>query len=77
MKWRFGGGRSGARERQNSNNFIRNDRSSSSRLRSGLRARTNRDRIRCFKCREYDHFAKDCLNSDIEKMSEQYNKCLI
>ena len=39
-----------------------------------------RDRIRCFKCREYDCFAKDCLNiSDTEKeQSEQrYNKCLI
>ena len=21
------------------------------------------DRIRCYKCREYDHFAKDCLTS--------------
>ena len=23
---------------------------------------TNRDRIRCFKCREYDHFANECPN---------------
>ena len=22
----------------------------------------NRDRIRCFKCREYNHFANECLN---------------
>ena len=22
----------------------------------------NRDRIRCFKCGEYDHFANECLN---------------
>ena len=21
----------------------------------------NRDRMRCFKCREYDHFANECL----------------
>ena len=29
---------------------------------------TNRDRIRYFKCKEYDHFAKDCPNiSDTEK----------
>ena len=33
---------------------------SSSRLRSGSRASTNRDRIRYYNCREYDHFARDC-----------------
>ena len=33
---------------------------SSSRL--GSRTSTNRDRIRCFKCKEYDHFANECLN---------------
>ena len=33
---------------------------SSSRL--GLRTSINRDRIRCFKCREYDHFANECPN---------------
>ena len=33
---------------------------SSSRSRS--RNSTNRDRIRCFKCREYDHFANECPN---------------
>ena len=34
---------------------------------------TNRDRIRCFKSRKYNHFAKDCPNiSDTEKeQSEQ------
>ena len=25
----------------------------------------NRDRIRCFRCREYDHFANECPNSGI------------
>ena len=53
-------------ERQYSDSFSRNDRSSSSRSRSGSRASTNRDRIRYFKCREYDHFAKDCLNTQTE-----------
>ena len=33
---------------------------STSRL--GSRTSTNRDRIRCFKCREYDHFANECPN---------------
>ena len=23
----------------------------------------NRDRVRCYKCREYDHFANECPNS--------------
>ena len=48
------------------------------RCRSGSRGSTNRDRIRCFKCREYDHFAKDCVNiSDTEnKLSEQIQQML-
>ena len=38
------------------------DRSASNgRSRSGLRVSTNRDRIRCFECREYNHFARECL----------------
>ena len=32
------------------------------RSRSNLRVTSNRDRIRCFKCREYDHFANECPN---------------
>ena len=67
----FGRGRSRSREIQYSGNFSRNDRNSTSRSRSGLRASTNRDRIRCFKCREYDHFAEDCPNSQKEKEPEQ------
>ena len=40
----------------------RRDRSmSNGRSRSGSRASTNRARIRCFECREYNHFARDCL----------------
>ena len=73
----FGRGRSMSRERLYSGNFRRNDRSSS-RLRSGSRASNNRDRIKCFKCREYDHFAKGCLNiSDAEKENNQSrcNRC--
>ena len=70
-----GRGRSKSRERQYLGNFRRNERSSS-RSRSGSRASTNRNRIRCFKCREYDQFAKDCLNiSDTEK-EEQIQQML-
>ena len=33
-----------------------------SRSRSNLRTSTNRDRVQCFKCREYDQFANECPN---------------
>ena len=67
----FGRGKSRSRERQYSNNFRRNDQSSGSRSRSHSRASTNRDRTRCYKCREYAHFAKDCPNPETEIESEQ------
>ena len=35
---------------------------SESSSRSSLRTSTNRDRVQCFKCREYDHFANECPN---------------
>ena len=58
-------------EGQFSDNDRRNDRNGSIRSRSGSRASTNRDRIRCCKCREYDHFVKDCLTLKVEKETEQ------
>ena len=58
-------------------NDRRNDRRiSNSRLRLGLRLSTNRDKIRYYKHREYDHFAKDSPTSEEERESK-FNKCLI
>ena len=34
-----------------------------SRSRSNSRVRTNRDRIRCYRCQEYDHYASECQNA--------------
>ena len=71
-----------SRNRSRERTFTRNyssgrDRSSSnSRPRSGSRANTNRDRIRCYKCREYDHFARDCPNSREERDLEQLQQML-
>ena len=31
----------------------------------------NQDRIRCYKCRVYSHFGKDCPTSNIERKIEQ------
>ena len=47
-------------------------------LRSGSRVSTNRDRIRCYKCREYDQFAKKTVQHQNQKRKQnKYNKCLI
>ena len=65
--------RNRSRERTFTRNYSSNrDRSSSnSKLRSGSRANTNRDRIRCYKYREYNHFVRDCPNSREERELEQ------
>ena len=53
------------------------DRSSSNdRSRSESRASTNRDRIRCYTCREYGHFVRDCPNSREERDLEQLQHML-
>ena len=56
----------------------RNDRSASSgRSRSGSRVSTKIDRIRCFKCREYDHFARECPtrweNRETEQIQQMFS----
>ena len=33
-----------------------------SRSRSNSRISTNHDHVRCYRCREYDHFASECPN---------------
>ena len=45
--------------RQNANSRFR----PRSRSRSNSRVRTNRDRIRCYRCREYDHYVSECQNA--------------
>ena len=70
------------RSRPRQRNFTRDynnsrDRSSSnSRWKSGSRASTNRDRVRFYACREYDHFARDCTNSREERNLEQLQQML-
>ena len=60
--------------RNNGNNRTRS--TSQSRSRSGSRASINRDRSHCYKCREYDHFARDCPTSREKKEIEQLQQML-
>ena len=68
--------RSRSYERQNRDG--RDSKSTSnSRSRSGSRSSTNRDRIRCFECREYNHFAWECLtrqaSREVEQIQQMFN----
>ena len=52
---------------------------SSSRSRYNSRTSTNRDRVQCFKCREYDHFANECPNlvpDDSDRESDGARSCV-
>ena len=50
-----------SRERQISRTTSR-ERDTRSRSRSSPQVSTNRDRSRCYRCNEYDHFARECPN---------------
>ena len=39
---------------------------STSRSRPNSHISTNRDRIRCFRCNEYDHYLRDCPNASTD-----------
>ena len=52
---------------------IRNRYDLSLRSQSNSRVSKNRDRVRCFKCREYDHFANECPNLVIEDSDRESN----
>ena len=71
-------GRKRSRERTFAKNYSSGrDRSPhNSRSRSGSRASTNRDRIRCYNCREYDHFMRDCPNSREDRELERLQQML-
>ena len=71
-------GRNRSRERTFTRNYSsdRDRKSSNTRSRSGSRASTNRDRMKCYKGREYDHFARDCPNSREERDLKQLHQML-
>ena len=62
----FSGNYSGNRTRSTNN----------SRMRSGSRASMNRNRIRCYNFREYDHFVSDCPSSREERDMDHVQQML-
>ena len=74
----YDSGRDRPRERPHSRMYSGNRArsASSSRSRSASRASTDRNRIRCYKCREYDHFASDCPTSREERDLDQLQQML-
>ena len=58
---RYRTNQSRSRERQRSRTTSR-ERHTRSRSRSSSCVSTNRDRSRCYRCNEYDHFARECPN---------------
>ena len=68
--------RNRSRERVLTRSYGRDRSSSIDRSRPGSRASTDRNRIRCYVCREYDHFARDCPISREERDLEQLQHIL-
>ena len=67
----FSNDRSRSRERsptprRNGNRYNSPNTNLGTRSRSHSRVTTDRDRIRCFRCREYDHLANECPNAGID-----------
>ena len=44
-----------------------------SRSQSNSRVNTNRNRVRCYRCREYDHFTSECLNTPTDEEPDYDN----
>ena len=62
--------------RQSRDNVRKRDRSES-RSRSSSHVSTNRDRSRCYRCNEYDHFARECPNVAVGKNSSDTKSSLL
>ena len=64
-----------SRDRRQQSRNVSRDRGdrpeSESRSRSGCCVSTNSDRLRCFRCSEYDHFAREFPNTMTEDDSDQ------
>ena len=63
--------------RRQSRDDTRNRYRSESRSRSSSHISTNRDRSRCYRCNEYDHFARECPNDTAGRNSDDAKGSLL
>ena len=65
------------KNRRQSRDDTRNRDRSESRSRSSSCVSTNRDRSRCYRCNEYDHFARECPNDTAGRNSSDAKGSLL
>ena len=70
----YGRHQSRDRDRRKQSRTVSRDRGNRPRSESGSRSSscvsTNRDRLRCYRCSEYDHFARECPNALTDDSSD-------
>ena len=62
-------GRQGSNSNDRDNNMTRS--------RSCSHVSTNRDRLRCYRCSEYDHFARECPNALTDDSTDESEGCTL
>ena len=73
---RYRTNQSRSRERQRSRTTSR-ERDIRSRSRSSSHVSTNRDRSRCYRCNEYDHFTRECPNIMLDEEQVENSQMLL
>ena len=64
-------------DRRQSRDNNRNGDRSKSRSRSSSHVSTNQDRSRCYRCNEYNHFARECPNDTSDRNSNNTRDSLL
>ena len=59
-----------SRDRYNDRPVQLRQRRDESRSRSNSRVSNNHDHVRCYRCREYDHFASECPNTPTDEETD-------
>ena len=66
-----------SRNRGRRSRTVSKDRENRPRSRSSSRVSTNKDRLRCYRCNEYDHFVRECPNVMSDEDSDQEDGAIL